>query len=396
MDEFFSTRYSSQRLHLILTTRTQPKAQDTIARLEKHLQRSSVPPNRVTLQSEIVDLTSLLSVRALLSKLLETIPKLDAVILNAGTGGFTGLNWSLALWSLLRNPVHAVTWPTFKRAQVGSLTQLQLPAEKRGTGNQWNDEPPLGEVFCANVFGHYMLAHNLIPLLAARGESSEQSGRIIWISTIEAHESCFSLSDIQALRTPLAYESSKRLTDILALSSSLPSTRPWTSRYLPCLSPSDSTPPKVKMYISHPGVCATSIVPLHFPLAHILAIPLYIARWLGSPWHTVTAYRGACAPVWLALSRQAELDRLERTDGPGKWGSATDLWGQERATRTEVEGWGYGGVVGEDVRGRKGRKPGASDLTEEARHSFEELGRSCWKQMESLREEWERILDTDK
>lgn len=394
IDEFISTRPKTQRLHLISTTRSQQKAQVTTSRLERHLQRSSVPPDRVSLQSELLDLTSLRSVRELSSRLLKTIPKLDAVVLNAGTGGFIGLNWPLAIWSFLRHPVYAATWPTYKRSQVGVLTRPQVRSEKNGVWNQWNEEPPLGEVFCANVFGHYVLSHDLVPLLAAHDGSSEHTGRIIWISTIEAHESCFSISDIQALRTPSTYESSKRLTDLLVLSSSLSSTSPWTSRYLSVPSPSDGTPPKVKMYVSHPGVCATSIVPLHFLLSYAMTIVLYVARWLGSPWHTLTAYCGACAPVWLIMTPQSVLDRLEETDGPGKWGSATDLRGRERVTRTEVEGWGYGGVVGQDVRWRKGRKPGASDLTEEARQSFEELGRSCWKQMEALREDWEERLDT--
>ncbi|KAI9788371.1 MAG: 3-keto-steroid reductase [Peltula sp. TS41687] len=392
IDEFLFTRPSSQRLHLILTTRTQRKARETISRLESHRRRS---PDRVSLQSEIVDLTLLLSVQALSSRLLETIPTLDALVLNAGTGRFTGIDWPLAIWSVLTHPIHAVTWPTFKRAQVGGLTRRQRRPEKRGTEDRSDREPPLGDVFCANVFGHYLLAHLLGPLLAGNGASSGRTGRLIWISSIEAHESCFSSSDLQALRTPFAYESSKRLTDILVLTSSLPSTRPWTSRYLPFSSPSEGTPPKVKMYVSHPGVCATSIVPLHPLISYLMAIFFYIARWLGSPWHTVTAYRGACAPVWLVLGPQAELDRLEETHVPSKWGSATDLWGQERPMRTEVEGWGYGGVVGEEVRGRKGRKPGALDLTEEARHSFEELGRSCWKQTEDLREHWEQILSTE-
>ncbi len=204
-------------------------------------------------------------------------------------------------------------------------------------------EPPLGEVFCANVFGHYMLAHGLVPLLKAsagsggplRGDGDDNNnnnhnsnhnhnhcGRIIWISSIEADAAAdFSAADIQALRSPIAYECSKRLTDILALTFALPSTRPWTQRFLgrgegaEGAEGGDGTHPgaqkhdcPVKMYVAHPGVCATSIVPLHALLALAMVVALYLARWLGSPWHTISAYSGASAPVWLALSPQALLD----------------------------------------------------------------------------------------
>ena len=68
------------------------------------------------------------------------------------------------------------------------------------------------------------------------------------------------------------------------------------------------------------------------------------------------------------------------------------MWGSERVARTEVEGWGYGGVVGEKGEGRRGRMRGARDVTAEGREAFEGLGRECWGLMEGLREEWEERL----
>src|SRR4029077_15556586 len=101
---------------------------------------------------------------------------------------------------------------------------------------------------------------------------------------------------------------------------------------------------------------------------------------------------------WLTLSSQMVLDEAEapyiRSGGGGraKWGSScTGLSRQVCAASTEVEGWGYGGVVGRPVlvadRCRR-RKRGATDLTAEEREEFEELGRRCWQQMEELRVEW--------
>ena len=118
-----------------------------------------------------------------------------------------------------------------------------------------------------------------------------------------------------------------------------------------------------------------------------MVLAFYIARWLGSPWHTITAYVGACAPVWLALALQDELDALDNDDGTGrqrkaKWGSSTDWAGRERVRRTEVEGL----ISSPDRDGR------SSEKKEAMSQEFEELGRTCWMRMEALREEWESRL----
>lgn len=140
------------------------------------------------------------------------------------------------------------------------------------------------------------------------------------------------------------------------------------------------------MYVVHPGICATAIVPLPFILQILMTLAFYLARWLGSPWHTIRPYKGACAPTWLALGSDEELDAAchERSSvgvahemhnnidnnsswgRPRKWGSGTDRAGRERVLKTAVEGEGEEG--------------------------WEELGRQCWAQMESLRQEWEERL----
>ena len=119
----------------------------------------------------------------------------------------------------------------------------------------------------------------------------------------------------------------------------------------------------------------------------------YIARWVGSPWHTVSAYKGACAPVWLALTDFEELEDMEQREGKGKWGSSSDRAGHERLMRTVVEGWGLGGRMGEgELTRRKGVRPGTHEVTRDDREDFQELGRNCWRQMEELRIEWEAKL----
>lgn len=97
-----------------------------------------------------------------------------------------------------------------------------------------------------------------------------------------------------------------------------------------------------------------------------MTLAFYLARWLGSPWHTIRAYKGACAPAWVALGSDEELDAACHGERPRKWGSGTDRAGRERVVATAVEGQGEDG--------------------------WEELGRRCWGEMESLRQEWEERL----
>ncbi|KAL4958391.1 hypothetical protein BDW69DRAFT_153936 [Aspergillus filifer] len=408
-DEFLASHQNDNKaLTVIFTTRSTRKGSDTLRSLQAHLRSSSsavrdpaAAASRVIFVPENADLCDLLSVRALSRRLNKNFPKLDAVILNAGIGGWTGLNWPLAIWSVLTDLVHAVTWPTFKIAPAGQITEYQTSSVK-------DKEPRLGTVFCANVFGHYMLAHNVMPLLRKAGSSDsssgagEESGRVIWVSSIEATVKAFDVEDIQGLRTEAPYESSKALTDVLALTSELPSTAPWVKSFTSTTETNlTSTAPKT--YLSHPGICSSSIVPLHTVLIYCMLAATWLARMLGSPWHTLSTYLGACAPVWLALSPQSELDASESRykhlgGGKVKWGSSSLRSGKTFPASTEIDGWGFGGVVGpavlSDDKARR-RKRGAIDLTAEAKEKFEEVGRECWKQMEELRVEWEGILDAE-
>lgn len=362
----------------------------------------------MTFESETVDLVDLVSVRALSRRLVKKLPKLDAIVLNAGLGGWTGIDWPRAVWRTLTDLIQEVTWPSFKVSPIGVVTGKQTHLAK---------EPRLGMVFSANVFGHYMLAHGVVPLLQLSGQPNGP-GRIIWVSSLETALKYFDPEDIQGLRSGIAYESSKTLTDILALTASLPSTAPWVNSFL-CTSNFSSSsvistmeekveenslgrnPTKPNIYLTHPGVCGTSILPLSLPLFYCMIFSFWLARMLGSPWHVLSSYLGACAPVWLTLSHQRIIDNAEapyvQHEGrSAKWGSSCCRLGRARLASTEVDGWGYGGVVGrpvvEEDRIRR-RKRGMVDLTAEKKEQFEELGMRCWREMEELRKAWDSILD---
>ena len=395
IDEFLQTRPLDQSLILTITTRDQRKGDATIDKLEHHL-RSTIHTHerklpgiasrlqsRVHFRQERLDLLSLVSVQKLSKKLRDTTPKLDVLICNAGIGGWTGIDWPRAIWTILCNLKNALTWPTYKLSGIGWLAKPQVAGEKG------LDEPPLGEVFCANVFGHYMLGHYLAPLLAKHPKSQQTRGRIIWVSSLEAYDHVFSVDDIQGITSDMPYECSKRLTDVLAISSTLPCTREAVDHYLGDVKDTEETT-KPRLYVSHPGICGTSIMPLPLILEYCMVIAFFIGRWVGSPWHTVSVAKGATAMVWLALASQSTLDHVEAEEGVGKWGSATNFWGEERVDRTEVAGWGWGGKLGE--RKSRGRDPHAKDLCKQSQERFLETGQKCWEEMERLRVEWEERL----
>ncbi|KAF2860649.1 3-ketosteroid reductase-like protein [Piedraia hortae CBS 480.64] len=351
------------RLRLIYSTRSSTKANETLRRLATHLKRR----DDVVCESVLVDLTQLRSVKALADRLVEAGQRLDRVIWNAGIAGWKGTNWRKATWNICTHFVHSLTYPTFMITDVGLKAAEQVSP----------DEDALGQVFLANVFGHYMLTHWLAPLFGP-------DSRIIWISSVSAIPSTFTLDDLQGLHSEVAYESSKRLTDLLILTSRLPSTRPWVSTFLP--------PPSTKMYLAHPGVVGTSIADLPPLLSLLMLAVMYVVRLVGSPWFPVRPYKGALSAVHLALAPASELEALEGDNGKGKWGTATDVWGRDRVARTEVGGWGFGGVVGavppDSETSSIARWKTWRETDSGMRERFEDLGRKCWQEMEDLRVKW--------
>ena len=403
-----------QKLCIIPTTRSWAKANSTVLRLQSHLRKTCETHERdtnnpgiaplleakVTFEPLILNLSSILDVEKAAKEFEESLAerggKLDVLIANAGTGGYTGVDWfGLVKQLVTEGPLAVLSRPKFKRSSVGAVTARQmLPhqedhTQSRASSNanektaKEEEEPPLGDVFCANVFGHYLLGHWLSPALTRAA-----SGRMIWVSSLEAYAYALNLNDLQGLTTPISYESSKRLTDLLVLTSGLPSTQPYVDSYFGIApSPETPNPRRPKFYVSHPGICVTPIVPLHPVIVAMQVVLIYVARLLGSYWHTLTAWSGATAPVWLALASSAMLDEMEENEGKGKWGSVVNSWGRERVVRTEVTGWGFGGRIGE-TRPKVGRW----DLwvnDEERLKEFEGLGRECWARMEGLRVEWE-------
>ncbi|KXJ86306.1 hypothetical protein Micbo1qcDRAFT_140533 [Microdochium bolleyi] len=430
IDDFLASRPLSSHLILLPTTRSARKSSETILALREHLHTAAATskrlqaragPNhdpqdaiaRVHVLSVQVDLCNIHSIYAAADQLVYgtvsdptgvipdvKIPRLDAALFNAGIGGWSGLNWLGLFWQIIRRGIpQATTFPTFKLATYPAVMldtkKLLGPAETKKEPTQ------LAEVFTANLFGHYLLAHELMPLLS-RENPKEEPGRIVFTSSIDAGTEHLSFTHFQAQRTTPPYESSKRITDIMSLTASLPSVQPLTEPFFKLPSSSKLPAVRPKIYVTHPGVVCTPLFPLNFVLFFFYRLTMYLSRMLGSPWHVVESYLGACATAWVGLEDQAVLD--EQKAHLVKWGSAVaPLGGEARPKKTEVEGWGWQGDI-EDaaalendadtgmLRKLRGRKWDAVALTKEAREQFELDGRACWTELERLRGEWEGAL----
>lgn len=432
IDEFLTTRSLTSHLVLIPTTRDTRKSAETTAQLRNHLRKTAASSklqargaepadtvSRVHVLSLQLDLCDFTTVHAAASQLVSgtlaldghdggvRIPRLDAVIFNAGIGGWTGVNWFRLVHNLFTAGwVQATTWPTFKVAKAGATVDPLPQKQQQARGNDDNSKGKavVGQVFCANVFGHYLFAHAVLPLLSRRrdaGDADIPPGRLIWEGSIEAAREHFRAGDLQAVETAAPYESTKRLTDLLVLTAGLPGARAHSAPYwrLPGEeeAPQSRSQQPPKVYVCHPGIVVTTILPLPWLLQYLWTFAAYVARWIGSPWHTNTSYNAATAMVWLALAAQGALDSARA--GSVKWGSACDIRGNTTVKKTEVDGWGWTGKVeglhdDDDgatgaLRKIKGRKSGAQVVTEESRVEFEETGAVCWREMEKLRAEWE-------
>lgn len=442
IDDFLASRPATAELTLLFTTRSATKASETLKTLQAQVdnhshgrkqqqqqqQQDGAPTSRVHIQPERVELASLVSVRDLAKRLLSSaIPKLDAIVLNAGATGLLGLNWPLAIWSALTDTVNASTWPQFKVSAIGLITEPQLknaPSSASSSSSKPDhaeaDETPVGQVFCSNVFGHYVLVHALMSLF--RACPAESPAKIVWVSSVEVAPEHFNPDDLQGFVSPKAYEHSKRLTDILVLTSSnqAATARSVESFMKPPASrsrtqsepdtparPDRSTP---TMYLSHPGVCNTTIVPLPWIMQQCSVALVHMSRWIGSPWATSSTYVAALSATWLVLASPDEIDARAAADvasgtslGAVKWGSAVDRRGRAFVAKTDVEGWGLDGSgapfkdtwFATDRFGAWGRRLGvhATDATEEDVQHFVELGARVWREMEALRVEWEARLD---
>jgi 3-keto steroid reductase len=143
------------------------------------------------------------------------------------------------------------------------------------------------------------------------------SSKILWSSSLEANKSSiYNPQDPSGKHSKHTYASSKRFIEILHYHLIRQTHKPL-------------------FFLTHPGITDSSVVaPYEFPLREILqhlkTISFYIARFCGSPWHSISGRNGACSMIYCALVCGKEDELV-------KWGSGSDWWGRERLLGTSLE-----------------------------------------------------------
>ena len=285
-------------MRVIISVRSAQKAQLAIDTVKRE-----VPDYTATIEYVLLDLCDMDSIERVCIDLInrQRIDQfdIDYLFLNAGWADYIGVNYLLGVYDML--------FVSFIRAV--SLPVMLL--ERKGTKTP---KDGMGKVFQANVFGHYYLLRRIVS-----AKVLDTHARVIWTTSLNSEAKKFNIEDPQCLDVVSPYEGSKRMIDILHLATYF------------------SLPDQIEQYIVQPGICASNIVPVSsytlFAWVHsnCMLAAFYIARWLGSPWHSANTYKGAVALLWCAVYRGDDLDQTL------KYGSATNRWGREMILAHEVQ-----------------------------------------------------------
>ncbi|RCK62922.1 3-keto-steroid reductase [Candida viswanathii] len=290
---------NDKEITLVVTSRTLPKVKDVITEIKQYI-IDKIPSqiNRVEFDYLLVDFTDMVSVLSAYYSLNKRYRHIDYLFINAAQGVYGGIDWRAAVLEVMQSPIDAVTNPTYKLQRIGVESADEL-----------------GLVFQANVFGPYYFIHRIKHLL-------RNGGRIVWISSLMAQPKYLSFNDLQLLRSPASYEGSKRLVDLMHAGT-------YKSLKL-----NDG----IDQYLVHPGIF-TSFSFFQFLNVFTyygMLCLFYIARFLGSPYHNISGYIAANAPIAAALGK---------TKQDIKTASACTRFGQEYLLEEEYDTTGLEDVV---------------------------------------------------
>ncbi|KAF9545644.1 hypothetical protein EC957_010625 [Mortierella hygrophila] len=336
-------------LTIILACRNKVRAQEALTSLQQHFTSSSKTPttpfHAPELKIELVDVGSASSVLAFNARILAQHSRVDFLFCNAGILPSVGLMWGKILTDMFKAPMDLVT-----RSDV--LVQPKQHLTEDGVGN----------VLACNVFGHYLMIKGLEGVLSG---TEEDPGRVIWTGSLTAEKASFRIDDWQGLEAVQPYESSKWVTDLLAIrlneqwagssdedvasvhsiggdassaassgsetSGASASTRRVTrSASKSALvsnptTPTTTTPRKHIISLStQPGVVASGIGGLAAWIVFLRMALHYVVRFFGERNQTITGHHGAQSNVYVALKQP-----VEKLDYRNKYGSCVRNFGQE-------------------------------------------------------------------
>ncbi|KAF9334447.1 hypothetical protein BG006_002156, partial [Podila minutissima] len=335
---------SNEPMIIVLACRNKQRAHEALASLETHfnklLHHQQQPTNtkenhpvkryhHPELKVELVDVSSVASVTEFNKRIREQYTTIDLLFCNAGVLPSAGIKWSKLMTDLFMRPMDLVI-----RSDV--LVQPKQHLTEDGIGN----------VLAANVFGHFLMIKGLEDQLS---KTEEDPGRVIWTSSMTAEKSSFDPSDWQGLEAAAPYESSKWVTDLLAIrlnevwasgtslsrSESLADiaeengrtiTRRVTRSASKVTLDSTSSSKKHIMSIStQPGVVASGIGGLAHWIVMLRIALHYFVRICGEKNQTITGYHAALPNVYVALAPNPRTT----LDYYNKYGSQIGRFGKE-------------------------------------------------------------------
>lgn len=293
------------RLTIIVTSRTLANANKTISELNEYNLQEVKREAILDFDYSLFDFTDMVSILSAVYELSKNHDNLNYIYLNAAQGVYDGIDWWGATVECCSNPIKGVTYPTYKIQKVGVKSKDDL-----------------GLVFQANVFGPYYFIHKLIEYKLFNKSSDN---KIIWISSVMSKPSYLSLNDLQLLKSRESYEGSKRLIDLLHLSTY----EKLLSNY------------NVKQYVTHPGILTSfSFFQYLNPITYYgMLFLFYLARFLGSPWHNIHGWIAANSQIYTSLC--ISPDDLQNI----KYGSACNWKGNEYIKIEEIDPTGKDDVL---------------------------------------------------
>ncbi|CAH6722946.1 3-keto-steroid reductase [[Candida] jaroonii] len=285
---------STTNLTIILTSRTLPKALDTISELHGYAQASS--KFSVEFDYILVDFCDMVSVLSAYYDINKKYHHLDFLFINSAQTAYLGVDFWFAIKDIIRDPIFAVTEGQMK---------IQKAGLKSGDG--------MGLLFQGNVFGPYYLIHKLKPLL--------HKSKIIWVSSPASGAQYLSFNDLELVQNTSPYEGSKRLIDLLHMGS-----------YRKLASEG------IHQYVVNPGVFTSFVFNQYlnvFTFYGMLAL-FYMARFLGSKVHNISGHNAANSLMKCAWGDEPQDKKVA---------SCSDVWGKEYVGYDEIDGTGAEDVV---------------------------------------------------
>ncbi|CAL8309028.1 unnamed protein product [Lota lota] len=255
-------------LQLCLACRNMCRAQDARAAL-----LASYPRAQVGLLQ--LDTSSVTSVLNAAKEVKLRYNQLDYLYLNAG---------------IMPNPQFDVK-AFFKGVFSRKVVNMLATGEGILTQKDSITDDGMQEIFATNLFGHFLLVRELETLLCQSGQTSQ----VIWTSSNNAHQSAFSLEDVQHQQGTQPYSSSKYATDLLSLALNTHLNRQGLYSSVIC-----------------PGFVMTkltyAILPAFPDFLWSLAMPIFWFIRMFTNTFTLTPYNGAEALFWLFKQKPESLD----------------------------------------------------------------------------------------